>query len=238
MSLDKVKETGFEVPSWQEALENFSYNYNQFVSDILKEFVPQMITKLTNNGIINDKLPKQEKIKKLKEYFKKNKIQINAILDYSEDIKNEAIKNREKEKYIVGIILLRTYIEHKINGFYSDILTYNYRMNYENINNILRSNISAKVGWLFELTTNNKFNDKLKKRIKYINELRNEVVHYHPRPEDIDNMSNNESLIRSIKVQLSNIEKFTEEFDSYLEKIKIEIVKGYMNSDDLSDFIK
>ena len=116
----------------------------------------------------------------------------------------------------VAIVLLATFIEHKLNIFYRDTY-YETKSDLDNneITNIIRrNNIYQKTGSLFSNVLQRKTDSDLQKSILRVADLRNQVVHYKVEPSESLDDENTGSHNKILK-ELENLD-----FDEIFETIE------------------
>ena len=116
----------------------------------------------------------------------------------------------------VAIVLLATFIEHKLNIFYRDTY-FESKSDLDNneITNIIRrNNIYQKTGSLFSNVLQRKMDSDLQKSIRRVADLRNQVVHYKVEPSESLDDENTGSHNKILK-ELENLD-----FDEIFETIE------------------
>lgn len=116
----------------------------------------------------------------------------------------------------VAIVLLATFIEHKLNIFYRDTY-FESKSDLDNneITNIIRrNNIYQKTGSLFSNVLQRKMDSDLQKSILRVADLRNQVVHYKVEPSESLDDENTGSHNKILK-ELENLD-----FDEIFETIE------------------
>jgi hypothetical protein len=138
------------------------------------------------------------------------------------DAANDAIKTNKNR---IAIILIATAIENILNVEYSFLLRLRNFSN-NDIYDIIRGNqIPAKIGWLMKLVFEIELEERFKKKILKITEIRNAIIHYKARPftlsdeEDINSCSSDdiEGKIKRIDFDILSI---PEELDKKLRAQK------------------
>ena len=127
----------------------------------------------------------------------------------------------------VAIVLIATAVEHSLNLYYREIFLLK-GLTHKEITQVIRSNnIQAKLSWLLFLSGEIKIPEDIIKKINYLVELRNAVVHFKAVPDKWDDNTPTGSW-NDINQKLKNVnfaelmeisDKLDNLFDTYIYKI-------------------
>jgi hypothetical protein len=136
----------------------------------------------------------------------------------------------------VVIILIATVIEHRLNIFYRDILEDYSGLSSDEATEAIRSNISAKLSWLYHLTTHDHFSSELITQVKQIFDLRNAFVHYKSAMVTIDETAKTAELIKRVKdIGFENILDLPNKIDKELAEKVPKLVPAYQKAYKLAE---
>ncbi|MEA5134995.1 MAG: hypothetical protein VB035_02525 [Candidatus Fimivivens sp.] len=173
--------------------------------EVEQEILNTIITQIEKQLLYN-KMIDQNRINDRDYVLNILKNNINEIMDICSwtfdynDTLVSGIKNElENDRKISAIILAGTYLEHILNSFYVNILSFKFDFSNTYINDAIKaSSIIDKISWFFELVTRNTFNKALYQEIKKINSIRNQLVHYKPIGTDINTFFDNNQVYKNI----------------------------------------
>jgi hypothetical protein len=197
----------------------------QWRDSIAEHSVPIVLRTMLNRGLIDLDRTHDERylwhvvmanLRDMLPYFQ-------AVVEIQYDFLEVAQQAMDAGKPMVAVVLVATAVEQLINMYYRDLLCARGLPEPE-ITEIIRSNIDPKLGWLFSLTGHFEFPGDLKKRIRALMSLRNEIIHYKAVPfspvADDNSHRHIEEQIRSIRgVLLSIPSELEDTFDVALEKV-------------------
>jgi hypothetical protein len=84
----------------------------------------------------------------------------------------------------VAVILLATWVENRLNLFYSETLIMEHKFDFNESKKVIATNnLDNKVGFLFTLVSKLEMDSDLRKRILSLADLRNQIVHNKAQPE-------------------------------------------------------
>jgi hypothetical protein len=84
----------------------------------------------------------------------------------------------------VAVILLATWVENRLNLFYSEALIMEHKFDFNESKKVIATNnLDNKVGFLFTLVSKLEMDSDLRKRILSLADLRNQIVHNKAQPE-------------------------------------------------------
>jgi hypothetical protein len=135
----------------------------------------------------------------------------------------------------VVLILVATAIEHNLNIFYRDALENYSGLSSDEATEAIRSNASAKLGWLLHLVARDGISDPLLKRIKQIFDLRNAFVHYKAVIVPLNETDKATELIEKVNnIGLDNILNTPDEVESELAAKILTLIPAYRKADQLA----
>ncbi|PZO39865.1 MAG: hypothetical protein DCF19_13345 [Pseudanabaena frigida] len=98
----------------------------------------------------------------------------------------------------VAVILLATWVENRLNLFYSETLIIDHNFDFNESKKVIATNnLDNKVGFLFTLVSKLEMDSDLRKRILSLADLRNQIVHNKAQP----NRVNGEIVSSGIKIR-------------------------------------
>ena len=196
-----------------------------------KKLIESVYKSLFKNGdfTLSDLNDKEKFRKKILEINKKADYQI--VVDYSDNLINNAKEFIEKGDFNNAKIFYATYFEHQLNRIINE-LCYRKSISKKEINNIIKSiNLIGKLTWLPLILGIPKISIKHKNVILKLAEDRNAFIHYKHNPEPNER---NENFEQKQHEEVIKIEKTITYFKKYTSRLlynnqKIELEKKLKN---------
>lgn len=191
----------------------------QIPSSLIKEIAhcafPSLLRSAINSGLIStDRLSEADYIMSV---MRDN---IDLLFDdgaIHEDVNNDFLLSAhdaiDSNRLEVAVVLLATWVENRLNLFYSQaLIEHEFGLN-DSKKVISTNNLDNKVGVLFTLVSKLEMDSDLRKRILSLADLRNQIVHNKAQPEIINGKIVSASSNTKIREQVEQI-NFAEIFET------------------------
>lgn len=159
-------------------------------------------------------------------------------IQFDHDFLEFAKKAAQSGKVPVAIVLIATTIEHRLNIFYREVLEDHSGLSTNATTEAIRSSTSAKLGWLFQLTTGKNLSNQLLSQIRQVFDLRNAFVHYKAIAVSIDEKDKYLELLEKVNdIGLDNILDLPDKIERELSVIVSDLVPEYKKAYELAEMI-
>jgi hypothetical protein len=133
----------------------------------------------------------------------------------------------------VAVILLATWVENRLNLFYSEALIMEHKFDFNESKKVIATNnLDNKVGFLFTLVSRLEMDSDLRKRILSLADLRNQIVHNKAQPELLNGKSiSSRTKIRE-KVKQINFDEIFETVEWLSKTLEDALINIESDKDD------
>ncbi|WP_035984512.1 hypothetical protein [Leptolyngbya sp. KIOST-1] len=157
---------------------------------------------------------------------------------FDHDFLASAKEAAQSRRIPVAIVLVATTIEHRLNIFYQDILEDYSGLLSGAATEAIRSSTSAKLGWIFQLTTGKKLSKQILNQIKQVFDLRNAFVHFKAISVPLDEKDKYEELLEKVNdIGMDNILDLPDKLERELSTIVHNLVPAYRKAYELAKMI-
>ncbi|MFR1517599.1 MAG: hypothetical protein ACLSVG_02305 [Clostridia bacterium] len=159
----------------------------EFKIQLIETLVPAIISELLLNGKIKEDCSADEIKQSVISYLKSEQFESMKIAITIGDEFEDAIKNAIKAKHDnVAIALAGVCIEQIINEFYQKVLFDKYNFSNREITSCMKCvSVKDKLTWLYKLITSQSIDNQIVASVQNVCNLRNKIVHYKPRIENL-----------------------------------------------------
>jgi hypothetical protein len=193
---------------------------------ILTEIYRSIITALLAEGILDtERLSDKQYVRTVVSQNAQELVpSLRGVVLIENDFLDSAREAVNTGRIPVAVVLVATTVEHKLNGFYRDLLE-NAGLTSEEATDAISSNMKVKTGWLMTLVTGHDLSEGVKKRIRQVNDIRNGFVHYKAHADRIDEMDNRgfAALMRQVEeIGIESILELPHDLETELHAILLD----------------
>jgi hypothetical protein len=166
-------------------MENI-HNLDSLKEEIFQAALPSLLRFAINSGLINtNRLSEADYIMSV---IRDNSSLILENFAIFDDVNNDFLLSAhdaiDSNRLEVAVILLATWVENRLNLFYSEVLLTEHKFDFNDSKKVISTNnLDNKIGFLFTLVSKLEMDSNLRKRLLSLADLRNQIVHNKAQPD-------------------------------------------------------